>query len=146
MRALLLLASLMIAVPDREDPAPKRAKSLEEQLVGQWVVVKQVISGKEAPDRAGGSYIFARDTVQRVEAKGEIKDPPLKYRLDASKTPVAMDIVSVRGENFDIMAIVKLEGDVLTICYSLSDTRPLEFISPKTANAGLMQLRRLGKK
>jgi uncharacterized protein (TIGR03067 family) len=52
------------------------------------------------------------------------------YMLDASKAPKAMDIFPTEGDNNGktFLAVYKIDGDSLTICYSLTPTvRPEDF-------------------
>lgn len=52
------------------------------------------------------------------------------YTLDPNKTPKAMDIFPTEGDNNGktFLAVYQVEGDKLTICYSLTPTvRPDDF-------------------
>ncbi len=52
------------------------------------------------------------------------------YLLDAGKTPKALDIFPTEGDNNGktFLAVYKIEGDKLTICYSLTPSvRPEDF-------------------
>jgi uncharacterized protein (TIGR03067 family) len=52
------------------------------------------------------------------------------FKLDAKKSPAAMDIFPTEGDNNGktFLAVYKIDGDSLTVCYSLTPTvRPDDF-------------------
>ena len=72
--------------------------------------------------------------------------------LDGAKKPAHLDMTRlVRGEKQTVLAIYKIEGDVLTICFSRgadrkpSTERPTAFESDAKTKADLLVLKRKAK-
>ncbi len=148
MRALLLVPLMMIAVPDRPDPAPKeKAKPLQEQVLGEWRLVKSTVGGREDNEKAG-TLLVVTSTELHIHEKGE-RNPgeDASYRLDADKKPAAIDLVPKRDGNQKIEGILRVEGDTLTLCFPHAGrgSRPTEFVSPNNSQVALMQFQRVKK-
>jgi uncharacterized protein (TIGR03067 family) len=145
MRALMLIAFLAIAVPDREDPTPKEKRPLQEQLVGDWMQVKRVVGGREDPSPNALSLAITRETLQHVPLVNGVKQPGesvFKYSLDTTKNPA---VISFRDSQYE--GILKIEGDLLTICYSGhgEPQPPQQFGSPIDSAITLIQATRIKK-
>jgi uncharacterized protein (TIGR03067 family) len=138
MRGILMIVLAGVAVPDRPAPDVDAAKPIQEQLVGEWIVVKRVMSGREADPRARDVFAFTRETMQYLG--NEAMAPAMRYVLDPGKNPVTIDLLGANGRNFDMKGIIKLEGDLLTLCVRQDETRPTEFAS--TVQTVLIQMKR----
>ena len=145
MRAVLLLAVLFIAVPDREDPAAKDAKTLAKQLLGAWESVKLTNFGEELDLKL--TLVFESDEV-RVYHDGKYQaDEDARYVIDASKMPATMDIFPIKPCQKKEQAIFKIEGDQMTVCaIQVNDgPRPTEFRSPPNSRVTLVHFKRVKK-
>jgi uncharacterized protein (TIGR03067 family) len=142
--ALLLIAVLSLAAPNREDPTPKEAKSLHEQLIGDWLQVKRVIGGTDQPNLNNLTLVFTRESLQHVHVVNGLKKPgpSFSYSLDVTKAPA---VISFRTSKFE--GILKIEGDILTICYSqMGASRPPgQFLSTANPPTTLLQATRIRK-
>lgn len=133
MRVLALIAMLVPMVALADPPADVKA------LDGNWVPTKVEILGREAPLKnfettkltiAGDTYSVTSDG---TTDKGTVK-------TDATAKPATLDILGTSGPNKDknIVAIWKLEGDKLQVCYNLDGkVRPTAFEST-SANSWLL--------
>ncbi|MCE9565166.1 MAG: TIGR03067 domain-containing protein [Planctomycetes bacterium] len=70
-------------------------------------------------------------TADRMVVKKDGKDEPATYQLDATKTPVSIDMIGKKdGKEERLYGIVKVEGDKLFLCFNASskiEDRPKEF-------------------
>ena len=145
MCTVLIFAVLAIAVPDRPDPTPKQAPPpLPEQIIGEWQLVKHVIAGNDIPELNGLLMVFGRENMQHVHLRNGMRQPggTFPYTLDATKSPA---VIEFRSSKF--IGIIKVEGDLLTICFARSgDLRPpSDFVSQPNASTTLLQATRLKK-
>jgi uncharacterized protein (TIGR03067 family) len=131
-----------IAVPDRPDPTPKRAETppLRDQLVGEWVLVKQIVGGSETPHN-GLTMVFTRDALEHIHNRDGMKssEGSFPYVLDTSKNP---SVISFRTTNYE--GIVKIEGEVLTICFFGTEPQQ-QFVSPHGSQVTLLIANRVRK-
>ena len=114
------------------------------RLEGTWIPSKAELSGTPFPEAivktmklelTGEKYTV---TVGKDIDRGTIK-------VDASKTPKAMDILGGEGPNKGktFLAIYELDGDTLRICYDLNGkARPTEFKTAKGAFTFLVTYQR----
>lgn len=101
-----------------------------EKLQGEWVMVSAQRDGKEMPAEEaakmlrvvkGDGYVLTRD--DKVVAKGTIK-------LDASKTPRAIDVTRSEGDGAgkSALGIYEVDGDMQKVCLAQpGKDRPTEF-------------------
>src|SRR5262245_49160706 len=97
MRAILLVASLVIAVPDRPAPTPQKEppKSLHEQMLGEWLFVKLTLGERIDPGMpnevrtvritANEIHVFVNGMARPEEGTA--------YKLDMTKQPAAIDLM-----------------------------------------------------
>jgi uncharacterized protein (TIGR03067 family) len=66
------------------------------------------------------------------------------FTIDAKKSPATLDFAAdgTVGKGLTIAGIYKVEGDTLTVCLAIGDTRPEKFESPAGARLMLMTLKR----
>jgi uncharacterized protein (TIGR03067 family) len=106
----------------------------QDDLVGRWLVISETVSGVESDEMANGIITVGTDTFTMRSAAGD--DEAIPYTLDASSEVPTMTFADMTG-------ILKMDGDVLTVCYELdSSTAPTEFSSTKDNNNTLLVLRR----
>jgi uncharacterized protein (TIGR03067 family) len=148
MRALVFVALAVIAVPDRQDPNKKDDKPFEEQLLGEWQYVKAVHGGQDAPiGNQDLVLIFGKDSIQ-VRQQGKIQDRDATgYHIDATRMPIAIDLMPKNGPMEKIPGILKLEGDELVICIAEppGTARPTDFVSAPNSRGSVLYLKRIKK-
>jgi uncharacterized protein (TIGR03067 family) len=148
MRAILLLAVLTVAVPDRAPPEPKETP-VAQQIVGEWQLVTAIVGGdpnakNDAPQTV---LIFTAKEIHVRENGKQQPNDDASYTLDATKKPVTIDIVPKRAGNKKIEGILKVEGDTLTLCFPFGGegARPTNFVSAPNTQTALMHFKRLKK-
>jgi uncharacterized protein (TIGR03067 family) len=143
MRALLLFSVLAVAVPDRQDPSVKDVKPLQEELLGDWLLVKHTNDGGNV-DPNGLTMVFTRESLHHVYLRNGTKEPggTFPYSLDATKKPA---VISFRTTKYE--GILKVERDTLTICFSRhgENQPPTQFASFPNTGANLLQATRIKK-
>jgi uncharacterized protein (TIGR03067 family) len=109
--ALTALAGLLwlLLRPPPEPAAPARTD--RDQLQGTWRAVRVEFQGVEMKD-AGIRLTFVGDEYVLSAAFGEA--PRSAYRLDPTRTPKEIDMVSAAGAVWP--GIYRIEGNTLTIC------------------------------
>jgi uncharacterized protein (TIGR03067 family) len=147
MRAVLMIAVLAIAVPDRQDPTPKEARSLQQQLQGEWQVVAALSNGAPHPGTKVGVSVFVFKGDQMIIQRPDNKNI-YSFAVDATKNPIAMDFASKNIAGKDVKGaavpgVVKLEGDILSICVKSGGPRPTVFASPPGERIILWQMKRV---
>ena len=162
---LHIAAVLMLAAPQAtaQAVAPQPAPATPEPedafaaLQGEWVYEKIVSAGVAVPKESfpyevhfnsPNQLIMKGITVGQVTGKDRVED----IVLDLSKTPARLDMTrQVRGQKQTVLAIYKIEGDVLTICFSRgadrkpSTERPTAFESDPKTKADVLVLKRKAK-
>ncbi|MBI3831647.1 MAG: TIGR03067 domain-containing protein [Planctomycetes bacterium] len=96
---------------------------------GTWLPVAGELAGQKMPEDGlkGIKLVLDGDTYTLTNAIGDDKGV---IKVDASKKPMAMDIIGKEGPNKgkEYPAIYELKDDTMTICYDLSgQARPTEF-------------------
>jgi uncharacterized protein (TIGR03067 family) len=130
--------ALTVAAPAPKD-APKPAPS-DNPLLGEWVVESHVHSGKPIP-RTGKP-----DRVKITKYHWVVNETETEANLslDSTKDPPHIDFwIPKQGEETRVRSIYKLEGDTLTVCYSIGPDRPSMFESPAKSRIWLMTLKRV---
>lgn len=119
-------------------------KQAQQQLQGEWKIVKAEAGGKSAPEeKISETKVFIAKnklTFQRGERKEDVV-----FTLDPSKQPHHIDI-SPPGKEKKVEGIYKLEGDVLTISFTRGGgARPKDFTSPEGTKISVLHLKRVKK-
>ena len=145
MRGAFVIAVLAFAVPDRPDPSPRtEAPSLQTQLIGEWLLVKNIVSGTEAPPD-GLTMVFTAEALQQVYDRNGMRTPAgsYKYILDVTRSPARISFPQTKYEG-----IVKIEGETLTICFATagSPEPPTQFASLPNSSTIILQAKRIAKK
>jgi RNA polymerase sigma-70 factor (ECF subfamily) len=127
--AVLLVLGGILVIPQLPAAAADDAAVDVKALAGKWQP-KEASLGDNKIDQ------LVLDTVTLVYEGDKytltIGDKVEKgtYKLDPQKTPKAMDIFPTEGDNNGktFLAVYQVEGDKLTICYSISPgVRPEDF-------------------
>lgn len=135
-----LLLVLAIAAPAPKDGGKAPAPT-DHALVGEWVVESHVASGKPLP-RVGKveRITISRDrwkVTKELEAESCLS-------LDPAKDPPEIDVwVPAQEEEARCRGIYKLDGDTLTVCYTMGKDRPTKFESAPKSGVWLMTLKRV---
>jgi uncharacterized protein (TIGR03067 family) len=129
MRCVLLLGALVLAVPDRPDPAPKDAKSSpQERIIGDWGYVGNGRQPDPIPQPSTSVFRLTATESQWMERGVTMPGNGFtaKIQIDWKQNPVAIDLMPKHGGGA-IRGIIKLDGDRLTLGWSNNDTRPADF-------------------
>jgi uncharacterized protein (TIGR03067 family) len=104
----LLFCSVALAGPN--DGAAK--KDLD-KFQGKWKVEVEIIEGEKTPaNLLPREPMIFKGNLWTPEPKEDL--PPIKFKLDPSKKPAAIDLGEGKGA---ALGVYRLEGDKLTICW-----------------------------
>lgn len=154
MRVVVMIAVFAVAVPDRADPTLKEVKPpLQEQLQGEWRMFKASAGGRdEDPQKVDGTVLVVKDKNMAIREAGRNHTEDVAFTLDETKKPVAIDLMTGRGDPKNgrekVLGIIQVEGDTLTICFHKGGgggMRPSEFASPAGSEFSVLQFRRVRK-
>lgn len=120
------------------------AKNDAKQLQGKWRLVSAIRSGQEYPSeklKAEEDIVFSGDMVRfLVDEKGAGK---ITFKLDPTKKPRAIDLISSNSDLEPVLGIYEITGDGLKICFrSAGEDRPTEFKSEPNSGNRLFVLKR----
>jgi uncharacterized protein (TIGR03067 family) len=124
---------LHVAAEDESDKDLKK-------MAGDWVPVLMQLNGKKQPDKVTKAIRLSVSGDKYNTVVGEEKDEGT-LKLDATKTPREMDIITSVGENKGkpIPCIYELKGNELKVCYGLNGTgRPADFDAGKDGEGVIM--------
>jgi uncharacterized protein (TIGR03067 family) len=143
MRSLLMIAVLVLAVPDREAPS---SKPLQEQVVGEWESTKIISRGEELKDITLKIVVTPKEILAYQNGKHKVEEDAV-YTIDARKTPATIDINPIRADQKKERAIFKIEGDQMIVCVILEEDgpRPTEFRAPPDSELTLVYFKRIKK-
>jgi uncharacterized protein (TIGR03067 family) len=112
-------------------------------LLGQWICTGKTFKG-EAIDLPVYIWDFAAGGKLSLQLR-DLDPAERRYLADPTKSPAHLDWTD--GED-TIEAIYKVEGDMLTVCYSHdpSADRPSRFESPKGTRLILITFKRVKQK
>jgi uncharacterized protein (TIGR03067 family) len=119
--AVVVLAGLTLAAPRPKDP-PKK----DPPVMGQWQLVQM--------DGAEADFMTMEFSADGTAARTDRSARPgyrWRYTTDTSASPARLDYLY--DDKPPDRCIFKVDGDTLTVCYSLADKeRPREFGQPRT--------------
>ncbi|MBI1830490.1 MAG: TIGR03067 domain-containing protein [Planctomycetes bacterium] len=144
MNSLLTLTLLVLAAPERKPlaPAEEPPPSIQQQVLGEWKLVSAIIGGNnEVANRPKETIlIFTPKLIQVREDGNQRPNDDANYMLDAAKGPATIDIMPKGAK---ILGILKVEGDQLTLCFSLGLERPASFTPPAGSQVSLFRFQRV---
>ena len=136
MKTLLLLAVTLMLTTSIAGDDKEESKALD----GTWRPATAEIAGKPMPEQIVKSIKLILKDDRYTALVGEQKDEGTVKR-DTSKRPRTMDITSTQGRT--MLAIYKLNGDTLTVCYDLSGKEyPKEFKTKPQSQLYLVEYKR----
>jgi uncharacterized protein (TIGR03067 family) len=128
LRSLFLLAALLVVASSRATVSGQQSDETNE-IIGEWKMIKSVVSGKESPDDVGIVFAFTKDKLTISDPKGQASDAGTRtYTLRPEKNPAEIDLQRPSAKEADT-GIYKLENGRLTIAMpeKLSGPRPTIF-------------------
>jgi uncharacterized protein (TIGR03067 family) len=143
-RTLAVLAlSLFLPALLRADDAPKG----DEDLDGDWQIVKEVSGGKEQPySEVAPVFTFEKGTLT-IKVGDEGRKATVK--VDAAKSPQTLDEVIEDGGDLKgktVKAIYEIKGDELRVCHGAPGAdRPTELSSKDGDGLVIVILKRVKK-
>jgi len=143
MNFTLVVTVLVLGAPALKDP-PKK----EVNIVGEWVVESLTSGGAVAKSATPQTYTFSADGTWTVTRGGKAMGKTNRtYSIDKTTSPASIDLkTSAAAARPSMTGIVKVEHDVLTLCYSRGgEDRPTKFESPEDSTIILIVLRRVQK-
>ena len=164
--ALLFITAVFVIATQQasaQDVAPKPATAARQSdiafaaLEGEWVYEKFISAGAAVPKESFPHEVHFKSPNQLIMkgiTVGQVrgKDRTEVVILDDAKMPAHMDMTRlVRGDKQTAFAIYKIEGDILTICFSRgadrkpSTERPTAFESDPKTKADVLVLKRKAK-
>ncbi len=127
--AVVFLASL--SLPASSEAAEDESEKDLKEMAGNWVPVLMRLNGKKQPDEVTRAIKLTINGNKYNTVVGKERDEGT-LKLDATKEPREMDIITSVGENKGkpIPCIYELKGNELRVCYGLNGTaRPADFKS-----------------
>jgi uncharacterized protein (TIGR03067 family) len=146
MRAVLLIALCLFIAPDREDPTPKKQITPAEMILGEWHLDKLTLGGGlgNPPEKEGTRrtmHLTPKEIVTKENGIARAEDSA-SYTIDWTKSPVEIDLLPKNGPQ-KALGILKLETDILTICFRVDSTRPATFRTDGKDLVVLIELKRV---
>jgi uncharacterized protein (TIGR03067 family) len=136
--ALVAVAGLSVAEEKKFDV---------EKLVGKWKFTEGTKAGTKVDAKNLESEVtFTKDT---VTIKDTTETHVMKFKIDASKSPIQIDMEGDEGpaKGFKAEGIISLDGDTLKLAYSTNipgfdGKRPEKFESTKDNKAFLFVMKK----
>jgi uncharacterized protein (TIGR03067 family) len=140
-RFAFAVALFLIACHTTAQQPTQKQKSDLELIQGTWWIVELHNGGKSQKGLKGNSFTFAKGKGGDVATLREVPHEPIEFELalDPTQSPKAIDLLTKSAK---APGIYKLEEDVLTICVSLSGSRPTEFATRAGGDTEMFTLRR----
>jgi len=135
----LLVTFILALVPLTVTTASTEDKKLDpDSLVGTWSFEAGAKAGLTFPGEGlTGTWIVTEDTFT-LKAKDGKTVWFIKYKLDKTKSPVAIDLdIEDKG---NALGIIRVDGNDLTLCFG--ERRPVKFEPTKDNGATLYVLKK----
>jgi uncharacterized protein (TIGR03067 family) len=151
MRSALMICLLAIAAPDRPDLSPLDNRPLQEKIRGEWQMIGSVINGETQDPNTHRATVYTFSPDRLVTRSMKQPDGVIfGVIIDEARKPAHIDFLAGNNEpKTRYPGIFKIDGDLLTLCFTRSVTgqRPADFTSPADPQQmiALFQLRRIGK-
>jgi uncharacterized protein (TIGR03067 family) len=130
----VLALGLLLGAAPRPEASP---------LDGNWTVTELISNGKKVEEAAGMKIKIADGKFQTF--RGDQQASAGTAKVDASKTPIAIDTTYTEGPNKGKgrKGLVEVKGDTARICFSDVDgDRPTEFASKEGTKVLLFTLKK----
>lgn len=135
---LVILLAAMTLLPSGCTKPPSESPLVAEpfnattdpSLVGEWTCVRQVIYGQ--PNPGGGKVEFTADGLRKSGSENA-----KWFRADPKASPAAIDL-EMPGRDYPQRGIYKIEGKLLTICWTSYDKRRPTSFEPDQEVDGIM--------
>lgn len=119
--------AIVVAAPAAKEPPKKEPPS----LVGEWVGETGIRGGKPDNPPPGTTITFTKEgkLIMKEGSRNETMEGT--YTADPKKDPGEIDLVlapAIKGST--LLGVYKIEGDILTMCFSVGGDRPKAFESP----------------
>ena len=147
MRPILILIVAMIAGAAAPAADKKPGKSLQDQMQGEWLLVKAIDRGQEEK-KDEGVKLVVKDSKMTIFEREVREGDDATFKLDESKKPVAIDITPKGPDAKEhVLGIIRIDGDRMTICFAKDarEARPTAFASPKDSKITLLEFQRAKK-
>jgi uncharacterized protein (TIGR03067 family) len=121
-------------------------KTIQDQILGEWQFDKVEIGGGGVVDQPKGEarIIHFQRSEMLAYVNGQLREQDgASYKLDIKANPVAIDLYPKTGQDTPMRGILKMEGDLLVICFSIRGERPTQFATNATDLTALMYLKRV---
>jgi uncharacterized protein (TIGR03067 family) len=140
--SLLVGLAIVVGAPGKKDPPAKDPPS----LVGEWAGESGLRGGKPENPPPGTTLTFTADGKVKFKEGNNERAEEGTYKADPKKSPAEIDIVPPDNEKGPtILGIYRIEGDTLTLCFSMGGDRPREFASPAGSQVMLITCKRAKK-
>ena len=125
MQATILLTVLSLGAPGLKVPMKGTL-----DILGEWTVESEIVNGEAVQPVTQTSFSFAETGKWSRSINGKVARNCDTFLLDAASSPATIDLfftkeTSMRG----FSAIIKVEGDTLSLCYNHRSFAPLKFES-----------------
>jgi uncharacterized protein (TIGR03067 family) len=121
--------------------AAQDAKEDMKKLEGTWVVVSAERDGKNYDRIKDDQVVFAGD---KITIKSKERDQKGTYKLDPSKKPKALDLISDNAGDPPVHGIYEFKGEELRICFSRpGKDRPTAFATQAGSEMTLVVMKRV---
>ena len=135
----VIVAGLLLAVA--EPPADPTKQTPEQMLQGAWKLVSVQRGGKDLPaKRAEGMRLLVSG--KTFTLKDGQRDEVVTFKVDATKKPLAIDLMPDKARDKPVLGIFLVEGVTLKLCWSKGGPRPTEFTTKQGSDEVLFVLRR----
>jgi len=151
MRTLFMVTMLATAVPDRPDLSPTDHRPLQEKIRGEWQMVNSVINAQPQDPNSHRATVYTFTANQLVTRTMKQPEPTtFGIVIDETHKPAHIDFVAGSGGSKTAYpGIFKIDGDVLTLCFTRAvvGQRPTEFASPADTQQmiALFQFKRISR-
>jgi len=140
--SLFIALALVAGAPKPKDPPAKEPPS----IVGEWVGESGTRGGQPHNPDPGTTITFTADGKLILKEGKRDKPEEGTYKADPKKSPAEIDLVpQIGGKGPTIQGIFKIEGDTLTLCFTMGSDRPKEFASPAGSEIMLITCKRAKK-
>jgi uncharacterized protein (TIGR03067 family) len=138
----VLLASLCVFSMAAFTLADEKAKFDAKELQGKW----KITAGTKFGDKLEGKSLEGEITIDgdKITIKSPDITHVMSFKIDAAKSPVAIDMTGLEGPAKDAKAegIIKVEKGEVTLAYSFpGEKRPEKFESAKESKVFLFTLK-----